>query len=148
MPDARANGDDIRLMMSLEAIGYHTEVPGSQHYPPLLGTCYPDRGNFIAFVSNLRSRRLLRRTVALFRMFSDFPAEHLAAPAMVPGVAWSDQSSFWRHGYRALMVTDSALYRYPHYHAPEDTPDKLDYAALARIIDGLALTVGALAEGE
>jgi Zn-dependent M28 family amino/carboxypeptidase len=145
---ARERGDDIRLMLSLEAIGYYTDAPGSQQYPPLIGLCYPDRGNFIAFVSNLASRRLLRRTVALFRAHSDFPVEHLAAPSLIPGVSWSDHRSFWRQGYRALMVTDTALYRYPHYHAPDDTPDKLDYDALARIVDGLAGTLVALTEDD
>jgi Zn-dependent M28 family amino/carboxypeptidase len=145
---ARERGDDIRLMLSLEAIGYYTDAPGSQQYPPLFGLCYPDRGNFVAFVSNLGSRRLLRRTVALFRAHCDFPVEQLAAPSLVPGVSWSDHRSFWRQGYRALMVTDTAPYRYPHYHARGDTPDQLDYDALGRIVDGLAPTLKALAEDD
>jgi Zn-dependent M28 family amino/carboxypeptidase len=143
---ARERGDDIRLMLSLEAIGYYTDVPGSQHYPPFFGLCYPDRGNFIAFVSNVGSRRLLRHTVALFRNHSAFPVEHLAAPSLIPGVSWSDHRSFWRQGYPALMVTDTALYRYPHYHAPGDTPAQLDYDALGTIVDGLGHTVKALAD--
>jgi Zn-dependent M28 family amino/carboxypeptidase len=142
---ARRRGDDIRLMIALETIGYHRDEPGSQHYPPLFGFFYPGRGNFIAFVSNLRSRRLLRRTVELFRAHSDFPAEHLAAPALVPGVSWSDHRSFWKQGYRALMVSDTAFYRYPHYHSPADTPDKLNYDALARVAAGLSKAVTALA---
>jgi hypothetical protein len=145
---ARERGDDIRLMLSLETIGYHTDAPGSQHHPPFLGLCYPDRGNFIAFVSNLGSRRLLRRTVALFRAHSTFAVERLAAPALIPGVSWSDHQSFWQQRYPALMVTDTAFYRYPHYHAPDDTPHKLNYDALARIVDGLAGTLTALAAGE
>jgi Zn-dependent M28 family amino/carboxypeptidase len=145
---ARERGDDIRLMLSLETIGYHIDAPGSQHYPPFFSLCYPDRGNFIAFVSNLGSRRLLRRTVALFRAHSDFAVEHLAAPAFIPGLSWSDHRSFWRQQYHALMVTDTAFYRYPYYHTPDDTPDKLNYDALARIVAGLADTVAALAAGE
>ena len=142
---ARRRSDDIRLMIALETIGYHRDEPGSQHYPPLFGLFYPDRGNFIAFVSNLRSRRLLRRTVELFRAHSGFPAEYLATPALVPGVSWSDHRSFWKQAYRALMVTDTAFYRYPHYHSPEDTPDKLNYDALARVADGLGKAVATLA---
>lgn len=142
---ARRRGDDIRLMIALETIGYHRDEPGSQHYPPLFGFFYPGRGNFIAFVSNLRSRRLLRRTVELFRAHSDFPAEHLATPALVPGASWSDHRSFWKQGYRALMVSDTAFYRYPHYHSPADTPDKLNYDALARVAAGLFKAVTALA---
>jgi Zn-dependent M28 family amino/carboxypeptidase len=142
---ARRRGDDIRLMLSLEMLGCYSDVPGSQGYPPLLRWFYPDRGNFIAFVSNLRSRRALQALVQAFRSVSDFPAERLASPAIVPGVAWSDQLSFWRAGYAAVMVTDTAFYRYGHYHSASDTPEKLDYLSMARVVDGLAQAVRVLA---
>jgi Zn-dependent M28 family amino/carboxypeptidase len=143
---ARQRGDDVRLMLSLEMLGSYSDAPGSQAYPPLLRWFYPDRGNFIAFVSNLRSRRALDAVVRAFRSCSDFPAERLASPAFVPGVAWSDQWSFWRAGYRALMVTDTAFYRYAHYHAPSDTPEKIDCARMARVAEGLAKALGVLAD--
>jgi Zn-dependent M28 family amino/carboxypeptidase len=142
---ARKRGDDVRLMVSLETIGYYSERPGSQHYPPLFRYFYPDRGNFIAFVSDFRSRRTLRRFAAAFRQHSQFPAEHIASPAWLPGVAWSDHVSFWRCGYRALMVTDTAFYRYPHYHAPSDKADELDYLAMAAVTEGLNRAVMSLA---
>lgn len=138
---ARRRGDDIRLMLSLEMIGCYSAEPASQGYPPLLRRFYPDRGDFIAFVSNLRSRRALRELVQAFRSVSDFPAERLAAPAIVPGVAWSDQLSFWRAGYPAVMVTDTAFYRNPRYHSAFDTPDTLDYEAMARVVEGLTQAV-------
>lgn len=142
---ARKRGDDIRLMLSLEMLGHFDSRPDSQRYPPVFRFFYPNCGNFIAFVSNLRSWRQLRRTVAAFRFHSDFPVEHVAAPAMVPGIGLSDQLSFWRQGYRALMVTDTAFYRYPWYHTGSDTPDKLDYAAFTRVADGLGKTIVSLA---
>ncbi len=145
---ARARGDDIRVMLALETIGYYSAAAGSQHYPPFFRFFFPGRGDFVAFVSNLRSRRLLRRTVQAFRAGSDFPVERLATPGLVPGAAWSDHRSFWRQGYRALMVTDTAFYRYPHYHSPDDTPDKLHYGALARVAEGLANAVETLAAEE
>lgn len=135
---ARAAGDDIRLMVALETIGYYCDRPGSQHYPPLFGLFYPDRGNFLGFVGNLRSRRLMRRTARCFRDVSDFPLEHVATFGIVPGVSWSDHRSFWRQGYRAFMATDTALYRYPYYHSADDTSEKLSYDAFARVTDGLA----------
>lgn len=135
---ARVRGDAIRLMLSLEMLGYYSDTPGSQRYPPLLRRFYPDRGDFIGFVSNLRSRRELKQAIAAFRSSTDFPAQSLAAPAWLPGIAWSDQISFWRAGYPALMVTDTAFFRNPHYHTPFDTPDTLDYAAMARVVAGLA----------
>ena len=142
---ARARGDAIRLMVSLEMLGCFTDEPGSQRYPPLLRLFYPDRGNFLAFVSNLSSRRALRQLVDAFRAHSDFPAESLAAFEFIPGVAWSDHVSFWRNGYRALMVTDTAFYRYAYYHTARDTPEKLNYAATARVVEGLQWAVAALA---
>jgi Zn-dependent M28 family amino/carboxypeptidase len=136
---ARERGDDIRVMLSLEMLGYYSERPNSQRYPPLMRWFYPDRGNFIAFVSNLASRRALQNTVRAFRAHSDFPCESLATFSFVPGVAWSDQLSFWRERYPALMVTDTAFYRNPYYHTHLDTPDRLCYSKAARVVHGLAL---------
>ncbi|NNG02849.1 MAG: M28 family peptidase, partial [Inquilinus sp.] len=118
-------------------LGYYRSETGSQHYPPLFRLFYPDRGDFLALVSNLRSRPEMLRLARAYRAASDYPLEHVATLAVVPGVSWSDHRSFWRHGYRAVMVTDTAFYRYPHYHAAEDTPDKLTYGAFAAALDGL-----------
>lgn len=142
---ARDRGDDIGLMLSLEMLGCYSDRPGSQRYPPLLRWFYPDRGDFIGFVANLRSRAALRRLARAFAAHSDFPLQTLVSPSIVPGVAWSDQLSFWRQGYPAVMVTDTAFYRYPHYHQPSDTPEKLDYARMARVVDGLAKALAELA---
>lgn len=142
---ARARGEDIRLMVSLETIGYYSNRPGSQHYPPLFGLFYPDRGDFLGFVSNLRSGPVMRRLARIFRAQCDFPLEHVATFGFVPGVTWSDHRSFWRQGYRAFMITDTALYRYPYYHSPGDRPDKVSYPELARVTDGLYRTFGHVA---
>jgi Zn-dependent M28 family amino/carboxypeptidase len=142
---ARRRRDDIRLMLSLEMLGCYSDAPGSQAYPPFLGWFYPDRGDFIAFVSNLRSRRALDAAVRAFRANCDFPAERLASPAFVPGVAWSDQLSFWRAGYPGVMVTDTAFFRYRHYHCASDTPDKLRFPEMARVAEGLAKAIVSLA---
>jgi hypothetical protein len=143
---ARERGDDIRLMVSLETIGCYFDEPGSQRYPPLFRHFFPDRGNFLGLVSDLRSGGALRRMARTFRRHSDFPLEHVATFRWVPGVAWSDHSSFWRRGYKALMVTDTAFYRYRYYHTPEDTPDKVAYGALGRATEGLCRCFAELAE--
>lgn len=134
---ARGRNDDIRAMFSLETIGYYRDEPNSQHYPAFLSFFYPDRGNFLGFVANFRSRRLMQQAVAAFRAASDFPVEHIATFAAIPGIDWSDHYSFWRQGYPALMITDTALYRYPHYHSAHDTLDKLDYRRFSRATEGL-----------
>lgn len=137
---AHSRNERIVAMFSLETIGYYSDKAGSQRYPFGLGLFYPDRGNFLAFVSNLSSRGLLQQTMEAFRSQATFPSEGIAAPAFIPGVDWSDQRSFWERGYRALMVTDTALYRYPYYHTLQDTPDKVDYDRLARVTRALERT--------
>lgn len=143
---ARLHGDDIRLMLSLETMGYYRDEPGSQAYPPLFRYFYPGRGNFIAFVSNLRSRPQLKQLTTAFRNCSDFPVERVATFSWIPGVGWSDHFSFWLRRYRAVMVTDTAFYRYPYYHSYEDTAEKLDYERLAIVAMGLYGAICRLAE--
>jgi Zn-dependent M28 family amino/carboxypeptidase len=135
---ARERGERIAAMFTIETIGYYSDRPGSQRYPFPLGLFYPSTGNFIAFVSNFASRPLLHEAIASFRRHAAFPSEGVAAPAFIPGVDWSDHWSFWKEGWPAVMVTDTAPYRYPHYHAPSDTPDKVDYDRLVRVTVGLA----------
>lgn len=141
----REHRDRVSAMISLETIGSYSDARGSQSYPPMLSFFYPAVGDFVAFVSNLRSRRLLRRVVGSFRRNARFPSEGAALPSWVPGVGWSDQWSFWRVGYPAVMVTDTAFHRYRHYHTPWDTADKLDYDRTARVVTGLEAVIRDLA---
>jgi hypothetical protein len=134
----KARSDKISAMISLETIGYFSDAPDSQTYPsPGLGIFYPEVGNFIGFVSNVRSRTLLRRVIALFRKHAKIPSEGAALPSFIPGVSWSDQWSFWRNGYPGIMVTDTAPFRYPYYHSANDTPDKLDYDRFTLVVSGM-----------
>jgi Zn-dependent M28 family amino/carboxypeptidase len=135
---ARERGEKISAMFSLEMLGFYRDTPGSQGYPFPLGFFFPDRADFIAFVGDLGARSLVRRSIESFRKNAQFPSEGVAAPALIPGVTWSDHWSFRRHGYDAIMITDTAFNRYPHYHLPSDTPDKLDYERMARVTLGLA----------
>jgi Zn-dependent M28 family amino/carboxypeptidase len=142
---ARARDDDIRAMLSLETIGHYSDEPGSQQYPFPLRWFYPRTANFVGFVGNLGSRRLVRDALSAFRRHASFPAEGAAVPERVPGVGWSDHWSFWQAGYRAIMVTDTAFYRYAHYHTEGDTPEKVDYERTARVVAGLAGVIAELA---
>lgn len=141
----RARGENIVAMLSLETLGCYSDAKGSQRYPsPLLKLAYPSRGNFIAFVGNLASRPLVRAVVKTFRASATVPSEGAALPEFVAGVGWSDHESFWREGYPALMVTDTAVYRDPNYHTPHDLPAALDYPTFARVVLGLETTVRSL----
>jgi len=134
---ARRRGDDIRLMASLETMGCYRQEPGSQSYPPVFRYFFPDRGNFLGIVSDFRSGAAMRRLAGAFRQRSDFPLQTVATFRFIPGVSWSDHRSFWVQGYPAMMVTDTAFYRYRHYHTATDTPDKLAYPEFAQATLGL-----------
>ncbi len=134
---ARKRGEQIEAMLSLETIGYYSDVVGSQHYPAPIGRYYPDTGNFIGFVSNQRSASLLHLCIEAFREATPFPSEGLAAPELVQGVGWSDQWSFWQEGYPGIMITDTAPFRYPHYHLSSDLPHNLNYERMARVTAGI-----------
>lgn len=142
---ARAADERVVAMLSLETIGCYDDAAGSQQYPFPFGLFYPRRGDFVGFVGNLASRALVREAIGAFRRHAAFPSEGVAAPGGIVGIGWSDHWAFWRQGYRAVMVTDTALFRYPHYHQASDTPDRLDYDRLARVVSGLARVIEELA---
>ncbi len=141
---SRKAGERIIAMLSLETLGYYSDEPGSQAYPFPLSWFYPDRGNFVGFVGNLASCKLVRRAIATFRAHEPFPSEGGCMPESMPGVGWSDHWAYWQQGYPALMVTDTAVFRYPHYHTRADSVDKVDFARLARVVRGLGQVVGEL----
>ncbi len=144
----RELGESISGMLCLEMLGCFTDAPGTQRYPIPFSLFYPSRGNFIGFVGNLRSRSLVRACVASFRRHTQFPSEWLAAPGWVTGLGWSDHWAFWNEGYPAIMVTDTAFFRYPYYHSGLDTPEKLNYEASARVVAGLGRVLAELARGQ
>src|SRR5919201_30697 len=129
---ARRN-ERVVAMYSLETIGFYSSEQGSQVYPAPFGLMFPDRGDFIAFVGMMGSRALVRETMRSFRSHTSFPTIGGVAPGFIPGIAWSDHWAFAELGFQAVMVTDTALFRYPHYHRRSDTPDKVDTEKVARL---------------
>lgn len=142
---AKERGDKIIAMISLETIGYYKDAPGSQRYPAILGSFYPNRGDFVGVVGNIGSRHLVRTVLSDFRQFEKFPSQGSAAPRQIPGISWSDQWSFWKDGYEAVMITDTAPFRNSNYHEWTDRPDSLDYGRMARVVTGVSRTVEHLA---
>jgi hypothetical protein len=132
-----AQKERVVAMYSLETLGCYSSEPGSQRYPVPFGLMLPDRGDFVSFVGTLNSRPLVQETVRSFRSHTRFPTIAGVAPGIVPGVDWSDHWAFEQFGVQALMITDTAVYRYPHYHRPSDTPDKVDVEKLARVVKGI-----------
>jgi Zn-dependent M28 family amino/carboxypeptidase len=141
--------DKIIAMLSLEMLGYFSDEANSQSYPAPLSWFYPDKANFIAFVSDFSSRNLLKKCISIFRETMTFPSEGLTAPvALIPDIRRSDQAALWRYNFPAFMVTDTAAYRNSGYHNAKDVPDSLDYEAMARITTGLIAVLEVLAGKE
>jgi Zn-dependent M28 family amino/carboxypeptidase len=138
-------GERVRGMISLETLGAFSDAPGSQRYPPPFGLVFPSTANFVALVGLPGGRGFLHEVIGSFRKHLAFPSIGGVAPDAVPGIGWSDHWAFHQFGFPAIMATDTALFRYPHYHLPSDTPDKVDYERLARITKGFALIVRELA---
>jgi Zn-dependent M28 family amino/carboxypeptidase len=144
----KERAERIVAMLTPETIGCYSDEKGSQNYPSIMGLFYPKVGNFITFVGESGSGDLVSHCVGLFRQFAQFPSEGGAAPASMEGIGWSDHWSFSRQGYKAVMITDTAPFRYRYYHTAEDTPDKCDYDRMARVVEGLARVVQHLASEE
>lgn len=146
---ARSFDDPARVagMISLETMGYYSGTPGSQNYPFPLSLRYPDTGNFVAFVGELPSRSFLRETIGTFRDHARIPSVGGTAPGFVQGIDWSDHWAYAEQDIPAIMVTDTAPFRNPHYHRASDTPDTLDYLRLALAVEGLRATLAAKAGG-
>ena len=136
----KAAGADIRAMVSLEMVGFTSSRAGGQQYPIGLKWFYPDRGDFIGVVGNWRSSVLLRQFSRLLRQAHGLSVETLTVLGngfLVPQVRLSDHSPFWDLGYPALMATDTAFFRNPHYHGPSDTVETLDLDFMAKVCEGV-----------
>ncbi len=144
---SRERGENIVLMLSLETIGYYSDEPGSQHLLFPLSLIYPSTGNFIAFVSNVENGFLVRQLVGSFRQQAQFPSEGGALWDLIPGVGWSDHWAFWKEGFPAVMVTDTAPFRYPAYHSHADRPELVQYERMARVVSGLQTVIAEMANG-
>lgn len=142
----KERGENVAGMISLETLGCFSDEPGSQKYPPPFGLFFPTKANFIAFVAMPGSRDFLHEVVGPFRRHAAIPTIGGTAPDQFDGIGWSDHWSFWKLNFPAIMITDTALFRYRHYHKATDTPDKVDYEKLARITLGLDKTLRELVE--
>lgn len=141
--DLKQQQQPLRLMLSLEMLGYCDAAPQSQRYPAGLQYFYPNRGNFIALIGNLPTIPDLIHLSGRIRRVG-MPCEWLPVPArglIVPQTRWSDHSPFWDRGYRAMMVTDTAFMRNPHYHQRTDTLATLNLDFLTSVCQGLELGI-------
>jgi Zn-dependent M28 family amino/carboxypeptidase len=146
--DLRAQNARVRGMISLEMIGYFSDAPRSQNFPAeILRAFYPTKGNFIGVVGTLDEGLLVRRIKLAMQGATPLPVHSINAPLAVPGVGLSDQLSYWNAGYKAVMITDTAFFRNPHYHTVDDTAEKLDYKRMALVVEGVYAAVLELGRG-
>jgi Zn-dependent M28 family amino/carboxypeptidase len=137
----------VRAMISLESIGYFNDGPDSQRFPhPLLGFLYPSRGDFITVVGKVGQGALVRQVKKAMQRATYLDVYSITAPGQLTGVDFSDHRSFWSHGYRAVMITDTAFYRNDRYHTKRDTPDTLDYDRMAEVVRAVHHAVVVLAK--
>jgi Zn-dependent M28 family amino/carboxypeptidase len=145
----RQRGERIEAMLCLEMVGYYRAEPASQvvpdSIPRILHPLFPQRGNFLAAVGNLRSWRLCWQFRRGFKRAVPFPLFSIVLPESISEIRRSDNSSFWDQGYEALMLTDTSFLRNPHYHLPSDTPDTLDYERMTQVTLGVVGAVNKLA---
>lgn len=139
----KENGIKVHGMISLEMLGYYNPRRGAQLYPPFLHLFYPDHGDYVSVVGNVKSRRLLAGFARGWKAGSDFPLKAAVLPGVFSGLALSDQLNFWDLGYPALMLSDTAFYRNPNYHEHTDTPETLDYEKMAQVVLALVETLDA-----
>ena len=135
---AKGRREDVKAMISLEMLGYYSDKKGGQTFPlPLMGLFYPSTPDFIAVVGDLQSRSLVEKIKKSLKQGSKMPVETLSTVSFVPGVDFSDHRAFWKMGYSAVMITDTAFYRNPNYHTERDTVDTLDYGRMHDLLNGL-----------
>jgi hypothetical protein len=141
----KERGEQVEGMLCLEMVGYYSQEKGSQSFPLFwLRWRYPTTGNFITVVSNSASEPLQTRVRDALKAHATLPVETFTGPWWIPGVDFSDHGSFWKEGYPAVMLTDTAFYRNSHYHRDTDRPETLDYGSMAELTRGLFHTLLAL----
>ncbi|MGD1908388.1 MAG: M28 family peptidase [Leptolyngbyaceae cyanobacterium] len=142
----KAQGQAIRLMLSLEMLGYCDPTPKSQRYPtPIMNVLYPSRGDFIGLIGNLGSLfDLIKLKQSILK--AGVACEWLPVPLrghLIPETRLSDHAPFWDLGYRAAMVTDTSFLRNPHYHKTSDRIETLDLNFLTQVTLGLMVGITA-----
>jgi Peptidase family M28 len=143
---AAARGEQVVAMLSIDDIGCFSDAPKSQRAPAGFAATYPTTGNFVAFLSKTEFAPLVDSAVLAFRSRVSLPVEGTPLPEAQSSVSWSDPWAFWQVGFPALMVTDTTALRDPRYRTAGDTPDKLDYDRMARVVSGLEAVVDRLAQ--
>lgn len=135
---------DIELMIAFDMIGYYSEEEGSQEYPlSIMKTFYPSKGNFIAVVDSIMNNNAIDVKKAINK-YTNIEAYSINAPAIMPGIDFSDHRNYWKYDIPAVMITNTAFYRNKDYHTPRDTYDRLDYNKMSEVVFGVFMYLSLL----
>jgi Peptidase family M28 len=138
----KREGAVVRVMLSLEMIGYFSDEHNSQHFPSsVLSLFYPTEGNFISVIGKMGEGMLVRKIKKAMAGATSLPVYSINAPQLIPGVDFSDHLNYWREGYPAVMITDTAFYRNANYHTIGDTAERLDYRRMGKVVEGVYAAV-------
>ena len=142
----KTEGVALRAMISVEMIGYFSDLPHSQDAPVSIASLfYPSVGNFITVAGSLTDRSLISRVKRAMQAAGPVPVWSISAPWWT-GTGASDQFSFWGEGYSGVMVTDTAYLRNHAYHTHKDTSDRLDYVRMGQVVGELYSAVVGIAQ--
>ena len=134
----KEKGVKVKIAIVLDMIGFYSDEKNSQAYPaPLMDLYYPQEANFISVVSNFANILEVREAKNVLKETSNLPVYSINAPAMIPGIDFSDHQNYWKFDFPSVMITDTAFYRSNNYHTPNDTPDTLDYEKMAKVLEGV-----------
>lgn len=138
-------GVKVKCMICLEMIGYFSEEPGSQGFPvSLFKAFYPTKGNFIAVVGKLWDRSLVKNIKIFMLQVADIDVCSINAPAALWGANLSDHLNYWKNGFDAVMITDTAFLRNHNYHRVTDTIHTLNFQKMAEVVKGVYWTIVSL----
>lgn len=132
----------VKGMICLEMIGYFNDEPKSQSYPlGIMSLFYGNRGDFIAVIQKFANRKFGRQFKNLMKKQKCIRTKSFRAPALLPGIDFSDHRNYWKYGFSAVMITNTAFFRNENYHKPSDTLETLDIKRMALVIDQIYLSI-------
>ena len=141
----KASEKDVLGMVSLEMIGYFDDRKGTQDYPlNILKLVYGTKGNYITLVNQFSKGKFAKKLTRKFKRNASIRTKKFTGPSALPGIDFSDHLNYWKFGFSALMITDTAFYRNKNYHEATDTIDTLNFTKMGAVIDSLYTAITAL----
>ncbi|MBI5805315.1 M28 family peptidase [candidate division TA06 bacterium] len=138
----RDSNVQVKGMVCLEMIGYFSDAPGSQTYPlGLLKLFYGGKGDYITVVGKTGSGKFAKQLTKLMKKNSIVKTRSFKGPVKLAGVDFSDHLNYWKLGFDAVMITNTAFYRNRNYHESTDALETLDIKRMTAVVDELYISL-------